>query len=657
LTWRVATVARLQPETPSATTLILDVPEWPGHLAGQHIDVRLTAEDGYQAERSYSIASAPQDPHLAITIERIDDGEVSPYLTDELHPGDQLELRGPIGGYFTWEAADGGPLLLLAGGSGLVPLMAMLRHRTAAASDAAATVLVSARSWEDVLYRDELASHDEDGVTVRYTLTRVQPPEWAGWAGARERRHAPRARRRPIGPLRVFVCGPTGFVEHVADLLVQLGATRMPSRPSASDRQGDHDGRNRATHRRQAIAGILQEIFVAEFTTLERTCQSCGDRNPAARTGVTGAPESCCGAHIATMSHFVSLYSPTSTSSSSEAHGVDALRFRGSRAANDFPFPRSSRELGVAVVRQETTGIRPFVNRHHERDWLEERLDDARSGQPQLVLISGEPGIGKSGSSRGAADGFEPRHGGVTGRCRSTSPSVPAFRGIAAPGCSSSPAKTRHWAGTQPSSNDYSATMQRAHRRAGHDPRNTSRHAFVAVAAATIRLAERRPLLVVVDDLHWADRASLDLFTHLALEIADTAMSEPVAVMLAATYRNAASSPLSEDIERLQREEICHQIALRPLPEEEAGEMVRSLRLPDSTRQIEHTVYRRRRQPALHRERRPPARPGRRAKPRGERGCGAEDRRSARDHRCRRRTSRRATGTGAGHAHPRRRRR
>ena len=223
LIWRVATVARLQPETPNATTLILDVPEWPGHLAGQHIDVRLTAEDGYQAERSYSIASAPQDPHLAITIERIDDGEVSPYLTDELHPGDQLELRGPIGGYFTWEAADGGPLLLLAGGSGLVPLMAMLRHRTAAASDAAATVLVSARSWEDVLYRDELASHDENGVTVRYTLTRVQPPEWAGWAGRvnadmlREL-GADRSER-----LRVFVCGPTGFVEHVADLLVQLG--------------------------------------------------------------------------------------------------------------------------------------------------------------------------------------------------------------------------------------------------------------------------------------------------------------------------------------------------------------------------------------------------------------------------------------------------
>jgi len=223
LTWRVATVARLQSETPSATTLILDVPDWPGQLAGQHVDVRLTAEDGYQAERSYSIASAPQDPHLALTVERIDDGEVSPYLTDELHPGDELELRGPIGGYFTWDAADGGPLLLLAGGSGLVPLMAMLRHRAAAKSTAEATVLVSARSWDDVLYRDELATHDENGVTVRYTLTREQPPGWSGWAGRVNVDMLRELGADPGAQLRVFVCGPTGFVEHVADLLVQLG--------------------------------------------------------------------------------------------------------------------------------------------------------------------------------------------------------------------------------------------------------------------------------------------------------------------------------------------------------------------------------------------------------------------------------------------------
>jgi ferredoxin-NADP reductase len=224
LTWRVATVTELRPETRSATTLILDVPDWPGHRAGQHIDVRLTAEDGYQAERSYSIASAPEDLDLALTIERIDDGEVSPYLTEELHTGDQLELRGPIGGYFTWEVADGGPLLLLAGGSGLVPLMAMLRHRAAAASDSEATVLVSARAWDDVLYRDELEAQRNHGVVVRFTLTREQPSEWIGWSGRvgadmlRELGAADRAEQR-----RVFVCGPTGFVEHVADLLVELG--------------------------------------------------------------------------------------------------------------------------------------------------------------------------------------------------------------------------------------------------------------------------------------------------------------------------------------------------------------------------------------------------------------------------------------------------
>ena len=223
LTWRVATVDRLQPETPTASTLILDVPDWPGHLAGQHVDVRLTAEDGYQAERSYSIASAPEDSHLALTVVRFDDGEVSPYLTNELHPGEQLELRGPIGGYFTWEAADGGPLLLLAGGSGLVPLMAMLRHRGATKSTAEATVLVSARSWEDALYRDELATYDEQGVTVRYTLTREQPPGWSGWAGRVNADILRQLGADPGAQLRVFVCGPTGFVEHVAELHEQIG--------------------------------------------------------------------------------------------------------------------------------------------------------------------------------------------------------------------------------------------------------------------------------------------------------------------------------------------------------------------------------------------------------------------------------------------------
>ena len=223
LTWRVATVAEKRPETSSATTLVFDVPDWPGHLAGQHVDVRLTAEDGYQAERSYSIASPPDDPRLSLTIERIDDGEVSPYLTDELRAGDQLELRGPIGGYFTWDTADGGPLVLLAGGSGLVPLMAMLRHRAVVMSTVEATVLVSARAWDDVLYRDELAVLDDDGVTVRYTLTRRQPPGWSGWSGRVNAEMLRDLGAERAGQLRVFVCGPTGFVEHAADLLVQLG--------------------------------------------------------------------------------------------------------------------------------------------------------------------------------------------------------------------------------------------------------------------------------------------------------------------------------------------------------------------------------------------------------------------------------------------------
>lgn len=223
LTWRIATVTRLQPETPSATTLALDVPDWPGHLAGQHVDVRLTAEDGYQAQRSYSIASPPEDSQLALTVERIVDGEVSPYLTEELQPGDPLEIRGPIGGYFTWQVADGGPLLLLAGGAGLVPLMAMLRHRAYAMSTAEATLLVSARSWDDVLYREELAKLAQDGVTVRYTLTRAQPPDWTGWAGRVDGEKLRELLADPGRQLRVYVCGPTGFVEHVADLLVQLG--------------------------------------------------------------------------------------------------------------------------------------------------------------------------------------------------------------------------------------------------------------------------------------------------------------------------------------------------------------------------------------------------------------------------------------------------
>jgi ferredoxin-NADP reductase len=223
--WRVATVTGVVDETPYARTLVLDVDGWPGHRAGQHADVRLTAEDGYQAERSYSIASAPEDPAISLTIERIDDGEVSPYLAGEVRGGDQFELRGPIGGHFTWRVEQGGPLLLVGGGSGLVPLMAMLRHRAAAGSDARTVLLVSSRTEEDILYRaelDRLASGD-GGLTVHHTLTRGTPEGWEGFD-----RRVDAEMLRAVGPPvadapRVFVCGPTPFVEAVADLLVGLG--------------------------------------------------------------------------------------------------------------------------------------------------------------------------------------------------------------------------------------------------------------------------------------------------------------------------------------------------------------------------------------------------------------------------------------------------
>jgi len=203
---------------------VLQVPDWPGHLAGQHVDVRLTADDGYQAQRSYSIASAPAGPDLELTVERIDDGEVSPYLTDFAQVGDQFELRGPIGGYFVWKASLEGPLLLVGGGSGLVPLMAMLRHRRAAGSDGDARLLLSARGAEDILYREELDRMSESSVAIQITLTRGEPP--AGWTGATGRINAdllaglgPPASERP----RVYVCGPTPFVEEAARLLVELG--------------------------------------------------------------------------------------------------------------------------------------------------------------------------------------------------------------------------------------------------------------------------------------------------------------------------------------------------------------------------------------------------------------------------------------------------
>ena len=221
LSWQLSTVSSVTDETATVRTIQLDVPDWPGHRAGQHLDIRLTAEDGYRAERSYSIASAPGEP-VAITVERLDDGEVSPYLTEELRQGDELELRGPIGGYFVWDAADGGPLVLLAGGSGIVPLRAILRHRERTGSAVPVRLLYSSRSLPDVIDRAELDKLG-DGVEVIYVLTRQQPPGWTGYARRVDAKMlAEVAWPASQAPL-AYACGPTSFVEAVAGGLVELG--------------------------------------------------------------------------------------------------------------------------------------------------------------------------------------------------------------------------------------------------------------------------------------------------------------------------------------------------------------------------------------------------------------------------------------------------
>jgi ferredoxin-NADP reductase len=218
----------MREETSRARTLVLDVPQWPGHRAGQHVDVRLVAEDGYQAQRSYSIASAPEDKSIALTVERIENAEVSPYLCDVLRAGDGLEVRGPIGGYFVWSIGQGGPLMLVAGGSGIVPLMAMLRHHARAIEPERARVpvrlLYSARGWGDVIYRRELEQLAQlPDVRVTFTLTRDAPTDWRGY-----RRRVDRAMLEEVSwPApempRVFVCGPTPLVESVSALFVELG--------------------------------------------------------------------------------------------------------------------------------------------------------------------------------------------------------------------------------------------------------------------------------------------------------------------------------------------------------------------------------------------------------------------------------------------------
>jgi ferredoxin-NADP reductase len=217
-------------ETADVRSIVLDPPDWPGHDAGQHVDVRLTAEDGYQAQRSYSIASTPEDEHLVLTVQRLEDGEVSPYLVGELRVGDELELRGPIGGYFVWDVPLGGPLLLVGGGSGIVPLRAILFHRAALRSSVPVRLLYSVRTLADVIYREELfgVEADHQGADLRVTLTREQPSNWHGYAGRIDRAVLEEVAWAPSESPLTYVCGPTGLVEAVASTLVELG--HEPSR-------------------------------------------------------------------------------------------------------------------------------------------------------------------------------------------------------------------------------------------------------------------------------------------------------------------------------------------------------------------------------------------------------------------------------------------
>ena len=223
--WQLGEVVETVTETPRTRSLVMTVPSWSRHQPGQHVDVRLTAEDGYQAIRSYSIASPPEAEHLELTIEQLPDGEVSPYLTEEVRVGDRLELRGPIGGYFVWDVGMGGPVLLVAGGSGIVPLMAMIRHRVAVGSDVPIRLLYSARSPEDIIYRAELErlSNSASAFELRYTYTRSQP---AGWTGYRRRVDQEMLREvawPPLDHALALTCGPTLFVETVASGLGNLG--------------------------------------------------------------------------------------------------------------------------------------------------------------------------------------------------------------------------------------------------------------------------------------------------------------------------------------------------------------------------------------------------------------------------------------------------
>lgn len=225
LEWQIATVKAIRQETANVKTLTLALLKWVPHRPGQHYDIRLTAEDGYSAQRSYSIGSEPErHGEIDITVERIRDGEVSPFLDDVVVVGDRFEVRGPIGGYFVWEASDGGPLLLVAGGSGIVPLMAMARHRAAVGATVPARLLYSSRNFDDIIYRADLdALAKRDGLQVFHTLTRSQPEGWQGFARRIDDRMVAEV-NKPFGPkAQVFICGPTALVETAADAAEAAG--------------------------------------------------------------------------------------------------------------------------------------------------------------------------------------------------------------------------------------------------------------------------------------------------------------------------------------------------------------------------------------------------------------------------------------------------
>ena len=228
LEWQLATVSAIRDETPRVKTLTLSLPNWLGHKAGQHVDIRLTAADGYQAERSYSIASAPSnDAVIDLTIERVEDGEVSSFLFDVLVVGDKFEVRGPIGGYFVWDGAAADPLLLVGGGSGVVPLMAMVRERARVGAGVPCTLLYSSRTPDDIIYADELMRLNDrgDGLRVLYALTRVQPPGWTGYSRRIDMSMLGEVIETTGRMAQAFVCGPTPLVETVAESLVNIGLT------------------------------------------------------------------------------------------------------------------------------------------------------------------------------------------------------------------------------------------------------------------------------------------------------------------------------------------------------------------------------------------------------------------------------------------------